>query len=612
MIQIRNIAIIAHIDHGKTTLVDQLLQQSGALDRSTNGVSRILDSNDLERERGITILSKSTAIEWRDHRINIIDTPGHADFGGEVERILTMVDSVLLLVDAVEGPMPQTRFVTSKALACGFRPILVINKIDRQGARANWVLDQTFDLFDRLGASEEQLDFPVLYASALCGYADHCIPTRSTTMDPLLDDILLHVPPPQVSLQLPLQMQISTLDYSPYVGVMGIGRIQRGTLKPNTRVIVIDRHQKSRYATVQQVLCSQGLKRIEMDSANAGDIVVVIGIDNLRVSDTLCAVESPQALPPLTVNEPTVSMVFQVNTSPFAGESGRYLTSRQIKQRLDRELLHNVALQVETTADSDKFLVSGRGELHLAILIETMRREGYELAVSPPQPILKHIDGQLSEPYEQLTIDINNEHKRSVMEVLGDRAATLCDMIPDNHDRVRLDYTLPARALIGFRTHFMTLTSGTGLLYRSFLHYAACHPKQIVRRTNGVLIANGTGHVLAYALFNLQPRGRLFVSPGDRTYEGMIIGSHSRGGDLVVNPMKAKQLTNMRAAGSDKNIQLSTPQTFDLEQAMEFIAEDELVEITPAAIRIRKQFREEHQRKRARIQQSTDKESLNA
>ncbi len=604
MTSIRNIAIIAHIDHGKTTLVDQLLEQSGALDRRTSGVSRILDSNDLERERGITILSKNIAIEWRAHRINIIDTPGHADFGGEVERVLRMVDSVLLLVDAVEGPMPQTRFVTAKALGRGFRPILVINKVDRPAARASWVLDQTFDLFDRLGASEEQLDFPVLYASALRGYADHCNPVGSSDMAPLLDAILTHVPPPQVSPDLPLQMQISTLDYSPYVGAIGIGRIQRGTLRPNTRVIVIDRHQRNRYAQVQQVLCSQGLKRIAMEAASAGDVVAVVGIDDLRVSDTLCAVEAPQALPPLSLNEPTVSMTFHVNTSPFAGESGRYLTSRQIKQRLDRELIHNVALHVECIDDADKFLVSGRGELHLAILIETMRREGYELAVSPPQPILKHIDGQLSEPYEQLTIDINSEHRGAVMEILGERAATLTDMVPDNRDRVRLDYTLPARALLGFRTQFMTLTSGSGLLYRSFSHYAICHPRQIVKRANGVLVANGAGRALAYALFNLQQRGRLFISPGERIYEGMVIGSHCRSGDLVVNPMKAKQLTNMRAAGSDENIQLTSPQKFDLEQALEFIAEDELVEITPAAIRIRKQLRAEHQRKRAR--HSTD------
>ena len=607
MIPIRNIAIIAHIDHGKTTLVDRLLQQSGALGNHANPTTRMLDSGDLERERGITILSKNTAIQWRNHRINIVDTPGHADFGGEVERVLSMVDSVLLLVDAVEGPMSQTRFVTSKALAYNFRPILIINKIDRSGARPDWVLDQTFDLFDRLGATNEQLDFPVLYASALCGVADRCHPVESTDMSPLLDAILTHVPAPQVDPALPLQMQISTLDYSPYVGTIGIGRIQRGSIKPNTRVVVIDRHDRRRQGTVQQVLCSQGLTRVQLQTASAGDIVAIVGIDQLRVSDTLCAPESPQSLPPLAVDEPTISMTFQVNTSPFAGQSGKYLTSRQLKERLDRELIHNVALRVQTTDDPDKFLVAGRGELHLAILIETMRREGYELAVSQPQVIVKLIDGQINEPYEQLTVDVDNTHQGAVMEMLGERRAILSDMLPDGRGRVRLDYLLPARGLIGFRTHFMTATSGSGLLYHAFSHYGVRHSGNIGQRTNGVLVANSQGRSLAYALFNLQDRGRLFIGPGEAIYEGMIIGIHCRGDDLVVNPMKAKQLTNIRAAGTDENILLNPPIKFDLEQALEFIDEGELVEITPTAIRLRKQLRHQRERKRARKNTNKDR-----
>ena len=596
---IRNVAIIAHVDHGKTTLVDRLLQQSGTLGAREKPVERAMDSNDLERERGITILSKNTAVDWNGYRINIVDTPGHADFGGEVERVLSMVDSVLLLVDAVDGPMPQTRFVTQKAFARGLRPIVVINKVDRDGARPDWVLNQTFDLFDRLGASDEQLDFPVIYASALQGYAGTEDTVREGDMTPLFQAIVEHVPAPAVDEAGPLQLQISTLDYSSYVGAIGIGRIHRGSLRSNSPVVVLDRDGARRSGRVLQVLRSHGLERREVPVAHAGDIVAITGLEEPRVSDTVCSPEKSEALPALTVDEPTVSMTFQVNTSPFAGKEGKYLTSRQVRARLDRELIHNVALRVEDTGDPDKFLVSGRGELHLSILIENMRREGYELAVSRPQVIVKEIEGEQCEPYEQLTLDVESEHQGTVMELIGVRKGELTDMQPDGRGRVRLDYTIPARGLIGFRTEFMTSTSGTGLVYHTFSHYAPVKTGGIGQRVNGVMIANGEGKALGYALFNLQERGRLMVGHGEEVYEGMVIGIHSRDNDLVVNPLKGKQLTNIRAAGSDENILLTPPIRYSLEQAMEFIDDDELVEVTPKAIRIRKKLLKEHERKRA-------------
>ena len=597
--KLRNIAIIAHVDHGKTTLVDKLLQQSGTLtDRNTN-VERVMDSNDLEKERGITILSKNTAIRWQDYRINIVDTPGHADFGGEVERVLSMVDSVLLLVDAVDGPMPQTRFVTQKALARGLRPIVVINKIDRDGARPDWVLDQTFELFDRLGADDAQLDFPVIYASALQGYASEDHKVRQGNMQPLFEAIIKHVPIPDVDPEAPFQLQVSALDYSSYVGVIGIGRINQGQIKTNTSVTIIDAQGQLRSGRVLQVLGFHGLERIEFPQAMAGDIIAFTGIDPLNISDTLCDPDHVVPLPPLTVDEPTVSMTFQVNTSPLAGKQGKYVTSRQIRERLQRELLHNVALRVSDTSDPDKFLVSGRGELHLGILIENMRREGYELAVSRPKVILKDLEGTQCEPYESLTIDVEQVHQGTVMELLGARKANLVNMQPDGKGRVRLDFTIPARGLIGFRTEFLTATSGTGLMYHVFEHYAPVKPGEIGQRTNGVLVSNADGKSLGYALFNLQERGRLFIGPGEEVYEGMIIGIHSRNNDLVVNPLKAKQLTNIRAAGSDENILLTPPIRMTLEQAIEFIDDDELVEITPKAIRLRKQFLKEYERKRA-------------
>ncbi|MCW5738385.1 MAG: translational GTPase TypA [Enhydrobacter sp.] len=597
--QIRNVAIIAHVDHGKTTLVDKLLQQSGTFAARAAVVERAMDSNDLERERGITILSKNTAVDWKGYRINIVDTPGHADFGGEVERVLSMVDSVLLLVDAVDGPMPQTRFVTQKAFARGLRPIVVINKVDREGARPDWVLNQTFDLFDRLGASDAQLDFPVIYASALMGYAGTTDEVRSGDMTPLFEAIVKHVPAPPTDRDGPLQLQISTLDYSSYVGAIGIGRIHRGTIKSNSPVVVVDRAGKTRTGRVLQVLRSHGLERREVPEAHAGDIVAVTGLDEPRVSDTVCRPDRPEMLPALTVDEPTVSMTFQVNTSPFAGREGKFLTSRQVRARLDRELIHNVALRVEDTADPDKFLVSGRGELHLSILIENMRREGYELAVSRPQVILREIDGVECEPYEQLTLDVESGNQGTVMELIGARKGELTDMAPDGRGRVRLDYLIPARGLIGFRTEFMTATSGTGLIYHTFASYSPVKPGSIAQRNNGAMIANGEGKALGYALFNLQERGRLFVGHGDEVYEGMVIGIHSRDNDLVVNPLKGKQLTNIRAAGSDENILLVPPIRFTLEQAMEFIDDDELVEVTPKAVRIRKRLLKEHERKRA-------------
>ena len=597
--KLRNIAIIAHVDHGKTTLVDRLLQHTGALGRKAGEINRALDSNDLERERGITILSKNTAVDWRDYRINIVDTPGHADFGGEVERVLSMVDSVLLLVDAVEGPMPQTRFVTSKAFERGLNPIVVINKVDRHGARSGWVLDQTFDLFDRLGASDEQLDFPVVYASALAGYASLEDKEPGDEMTPLLEVIAEHVPPPKVNLGGAFQMQISTLDYSSYVGAIGIGRIARGQIKTNTPLALVGADGQTRNVRVLQVLRSKGLERVEVPEAHAGDIVAVTGIEGPRISDTLCAPGTVEALPALTVDEPTVSMDFLVNTSPMAGRDGKYLTSRQVRERLNRELIHNVALRVEDTGDPDRFLVSGRGELHLSILIENMRREGYELAISRPRVITRVLDDVQCEPYEQLSVDVEDASQGSVMELLGERFGELRDMLPDGKGRVRLDYTIPSRGLIGLRTQFLTATSGSGLMYHAFSHYAPSKPGGIGARGSGALISNGPGRALGYALFNLQERGRLFVSPGDEVYEGMVVGIHSRANDLTVNPLKAKQLTNIRAAGSDENILLTPPVRFSLEQALEFIDEDELVEVTPGSIRIRKKLLKEHERKRA-------------
>ena len=599
---LRNIAIIAHVDHGKTTLVDELLKQSGTFESRANMGARVMDSNDLERERGITILAKNTAIRWRDHRINIVDTPGHADFGGEVERVLSMVDSVLLLVDAVDGPMPQTRFVTRKAFALGLRPIVVINKVDRPGARVNWVLDQTFDLFDKLGATEEQLDFPVVYASALYGYASLSSDVREGDMTPLFEAILRHTPPPEVDPDGPFQMQISSLAYSSYVGTIATGRIKRGTVRTNQAVAVIDRVGKRREGKVLQVLGFLGLERTEIKEASAGDIIAVTGIDPIYISDTLCDPSRPEALPPLTVDEPTVSMTFEINTSPFVGQDGKFVTSRQLRERLERELIHNVALRVEDTADADKFKVSGRGELHLGILIETMRREGYELAVSRPQVITKIVDGEVHEPYEALTLDVEQAHQGVLIERLGNRRGDLLAMEPDASGRIRLEYIIPSRGLIGFQTEFLSLTSGTGLMHHVFDHYGPVKKGDIGGRVNGVLIANGAGKSVAYALFSLQERGRLFIGPGEDLYEGMIIGIHSRDNDLVVNPLRGKQLTNMRASGSDENILLTPPIQLTLERAIEFIDDDELVEVTPHHIRLRKRYLKENDRKKAQRQ----------
>ena len=599
MIQkLRNIAIIAHVDHGKTTLVDRLLQQSGTFDQRAALVERVMDSNDLERERGITILAKNTAIRWGEYRINIVDTPGHADFGGEVERVLSMVDSVLLLVDAVDGPMPQTRFVTRKAFALGLKPIVVINKVDRPGARPEWVLNQTFDLFDKLGATEEQLDFPVIYASALHGWANTDNGAHGGDMKPLFETIISRVQPPAVDAEGPFQMQVSSLDYSSFVGVIGIGRITRGRIKTNTAVVVVDHEGNRRNARMLQILGFHGLNRVEVPEAQAGDIIAFTGIDGLGISDTLCAPDAVEAMPPLTVDEPTVSMSFEVNNSPFCGREGKYVTSRQIRERLHRELIHNVALRVEDTANPDRFKVSGRGELHLSVLIETMRREGYELAVSRPQVIIREVDGEQHEPFEQLTVDVEEADQGSIMEKLGERKGDLVDMQADGQGRVRLDYVIPARGLIGFRTEFMTATSGTGLMHHVFDHYGPIKKGAIGQRRNGVLIANGLGPALAYSLFALQDRGRMLIDPGTEVYEGMIIGIHSRDNDLVVNPLKGKQLTNMRAAGKDENILLTPPVRFSLEQALEFIDDDELVEVTPQNIRLRKRQLLEHERKR--------------
>lgn len=597
--QLRNIAIIAHVDHGKTTLVDKLLQQTASLSKKTNNTERVMDSNDLERERGITILAKNTALVWRDYRINIVDTPGHADFGGEVERILSMVDSVLLLVDAVDGPMPQTRFVTQKAFAQGLNPIVVINKIDRPGARPDWVVDQVFDLFDNLGATDKQLDFPIVYTSALLGYAVLDPADKADNMDVLFETIVKNVPPPPVDLDGPFQMQISTLDYSSYVGMIGVGRIRRGQVKTNMPVTVIDREHKTRQGRILQVLEYLGLERTEVPVASAGNIVAISGIEELKISDTLCDPSCVEALPALSVDEPTVSMTFQVNTSPFAGREGKFVTSRKIRERLEKELLHNVALRVEDTADPDKFKVSGRGELHLSILIENMRREGYELAVSRPEVITKVVEGEVQEPFESLTIDVETTHQGATMEQLGSRKGELKHMMQDDKGRVRLDYIVPARALIGFHTDFLTMTSGTGIMHHVFSHYGPAVKGEIPHRQNGVLISNQAGVALAYALWNLQERGRMLISPQTEVYEGMIIGVHTRDNDLVVNATKAKQLTNMRAAGSDENIFLVPPILMSLEQALEFIEDDELVEITPQSIRVRKKFLKEHERKRS-------------
>jgi len=602
---LRNIAIIAHVDHGKTTLVDQLLSQSGMLDDRAEAPERVMDSNELEKERGITILSKNTAINWhhakqnQDYRINIVDTPGHADFGGEVERVLSMVDSVLLLVDAVDGPMPQTRFVTQKAFAMGFTPIVVVNKIDREGARAHWVVDQVFELFDQLGASDEQLDFPVIYASALNGYASNEDTAREGDMTPLFEAVIEHVSPPQVEVDGTFQMQISSLDYDSYKGVLGIGRINRGTLNRNTPVKIAGTDGKIRDGRMMQIFGFKGLERIEIETARAGDIIVFSGIEKLYISDTLCDRNHVEALPALSIDEPTVNMTFSVNSSPFSGKDGKYLTSRQIDERLQRECLHNVALRVEQLADSDNFKVSGRGELHLGILIETMRREGFELSVSRAEVILKEIDGQLCEPYEELTVDIEELYQGAIMEALGSRKADLKNMMSDGKGRVRLDYVVPSRGLIGFQSEFMTLSSGTGLIYHVFNHYGPRLEGDIGQRKKGVLISNATGKALAYALFNLQERGKLMVGHAEAVYEGMVVGIHSRENDLVVNPLKAKQLTNIRAAGTDENLILTKPVRLTLERALEFIDDDELVEVTPKNIRIRKKFLLEHERKRA-------------
>jgi GTP-binding protein len=602
---LRNIAIIAHVDHGKTTLVDQLLRQSGSLDARAEISDRMMDSNDLEKERGITILSKNTAINWHyeqgneDYRINIVDTPGHADFGGEVERILSMVDSVLLLVDAVEGPMPQTRFVTQKAFAMGFTPIVVINKIDRDGARPDWVIDRVFDLFDQLDATDEQLDFPVIYASALNGYASSNDQDRSGNMEPLFAAIVEHVAPPDVELEGPFQLQVSSLDYDSYKGVLGIGRISRGRVSRNSAIKIIGDDGKIRDGRMMQLFGFEGLQRIETETAEAGDIIVFSGIDELYISDTLCDRNLVEALPALTVDEPTVSMTFSVNSSPFSGKDGKFLTSRQIDERLRRECLHNVALRVEQLGNSDKFRVSGRGELHLGILIENMRREGFELSVSRPEVIIREIDGIDCEPYEQLTVDVEEQFQGAVMEALGKRKADLKNIMPDGRGRVRLDYEIPSRGLIGFQSEFMTLSSGSGLIYHVFEHYGPKVEGTIGQRLNGVLISSATGKALAYALFNLQERGRLMIGHAESVYEGMVVGIHSRANDLVVNPLKAKQLNNIRAAGTDENLILTKPVKLTLEQALEFIDDDELVEVTPKSIRIRKKLLLEHERKRA-------------
>jgi len=600
---LRNVAIVAHVDHGKTTLVDKLLRQSGTLDERGEREERVMDSNDIEKERGITILAKNTAIRWTDPegqewRINIVDTPGHADFGGEVERVLSMVDSVVLLVDAVEGPMPQTTFVTKKALGQGLKPIVVVNKVDRLGARPDWAVDQTFDLFDRLGATEDQLDFPVVYASALNGWANDVVEVEGTDMSPLFQAIVTHAPVPDVDPDGPLQLQISALDYNSYTGVIGVGRVVRGSIKKNMQVIVASPDGKERKAKVLQPYGFMGLERVEMDAVQAGDIVAFTGIDKLGISDMICDPANVDILPPLSVDEPTISMTFQVNDSPFAGREGKYVTSRNINDRLEKELIHNVALRVEQLDEADKFRVSGRGELHLSILIENMRREGYELAISRPQVINKEIDGVMCEPWEIMTVDVEEDHQGKVMEKLGERKGQLKDMVPDGKGRVRLDYEIPTRGIIGFRSEFMTLTSGSGLLYHNFDRYAPRTKAGIGRRQKGVLVSKESGKALAFALWNLQGRGQMFIGHATEVYEGMIIGINSRENDLVVNPLKGKQLTNMRASGTDEAVVLTTPIPVTLEYALEFINDDELVEVTPESIRIRKRYLLEHERKK--------------
>ncbi|ALO45182.1 GTP-binding protein TypA [Pseudohongiella spirulinae] len=597
--KIRNIAIIAHVDHGKTTLVDKLLQQSGTLGERSGAVERVMDSNDQEKERGITILAKNTAINWNGYHINIVDTPGHADFGGEVERVMSMVDSVLLLVDAVDGPMPQTRFVTQKAFAQGLHPIVVINKVDRPGSRPDWVLNEVFDLFDKLGATDEQLDFPVVYASALNGIAGLEADELADDMTPLFETVVKHVPPPPVNVAAPFKMQVSALDYNSYVGVIGIGRITGGVAKPNQQVVIVDREGNQRKGKILQVKNHLGLERVDVQEAMAGEIVCITGIDKLNISDTLCDPDHVEAMPPLTVDQPTISMTFQVNDSPFAGREGKFVTTRNIKERLDRELIHNVALRVEQGDSPDKYRVSGRGELHLSVLIETMRREGFELAVSRPEVIMKEIDGVLSEPFETLVVDCDDEHQGSVIEELGLRRAEMQDMLPDGKGRVRLTFLIPTRGLIGFRSQFLSMTSGTGMMNHVFDHYGPAKAGDLAKRKNGVLVSMVTGKALGYSLWALQERGRLFIDPNVEVYEGMIIGLHSRDNDLVVNPIKGKQLTNVRASGTDENIVLTPPVKHSLEQAMEFIDEDELVEITPQSIRIRKKHLTESDRKRA-------------
>lgn len=596
---LRNIAIIAHVDHGKTTLVDKLLQQSGTFGERNNLDERVMDSNDLEKERGITILAKNTAIQWHDYRINIVDTPGHADFGGEVERVMSMVDSVLLLVDAMDGPMPQTRFVTQKAFAHGLKPIVVVNKIDRPGARPNWVVDQVFDLFVNLGATDEQLDFPIIYASALNGIAGTDYNDMAADMTPLYEAIVKYVAPPQVDLAGAFQMQISQLDYNNYLGVIGIGRIKRGGIKPNQTITIIDSDGKTRSGKVGKVLTHLGLERIDSEIAQAGDIIALTGLGELNISDTLCDPNNIEALPALAVDEPTVSMYFCVNTSPFCGREGKYVTSRQILDRLKKELVHNVALRVEETKDPDAFRVSGRGELHLSVLIENMRREGFELAVSRPKVIFREFGGRKQEPFEQVTLDIEGRHQGDVMMALGERKGELRDMLPDSKGRVRLDYIIPSRGLIGFRTEFMTMTSGTGLLYATFSYYDDVRPGEIGRRQNGVMISNGQGKAVAYALYSLQDRGKLFLGHGAAVYEGQIIGIHSRSNDLTVNCLTGKKLTNVRALGTDEATTLSPPIKKTLEQALEFIDDDELVEVTPQSIRLRKRYLTENDRRRA-------------
>jgi GTP-binding protein len=603
--KLRNIAIIAHVDHGKTTLVDQLLRQSGTLDARKDLQERVMDSNDLERERGITILAKNTAITWGDYRINIVDTPGHADFGGEVERVLAMVDCVLLLVDAVDGPMPQTRFVTQKAFKHGLRPIVVINKIDRDEARPGWVLDQTFDLFDRLGATDEQLDFPVIYASALRGFSGLESTVRDGDMQPLFKTIVEHCPPPDVDVDGPLQLQVTLLDYSSYVGAIGIGRIKRGTLKRGMTVTVVSREGKQRSEKITQILGFHGLTRIEVESAGAGDIVAFAGISEPKVSDTLCDPATVEPLPSLIVDEPTISMTFEVNTSPFLGREGKFVTSRQIRERLEREAIHNVALRVEPTADPDKFVVFGRGELHLGVLLENMRREGYEMAVSRPRVVIKQVDGAAHEPIEQVTIDADSDAQGAIMQAMGSRGGDLKDMQADGRGRVRLEYMIPSRGLIGFQTEFRTMTRGTGLLHHVFDHYGPVVQRQLGQRPNGVLISNGQGVALAYSLFSLQERGRLCIGANEEVYEGMIIGMNNRLDDLVVNPLKGKKLTNMRASGKDEAVILSPPIRFSLEQAMEFIDDDELIEVTPTSIRLRKRNLKETDRKRSERETGT-------